>query len=60
VQGKSKKESKTLALIERKNAMDKKKKRNQEYLFKELMPFGGQLDQENRWLRIQEMIPRWQ
>ncbi|MEA1936932.1 MAG: IS5 family transposase [Patescibacteria group bacterium] len=37
--------------------MYKKKERNQEYLFEELMPFGGQLDQANRWLRIREMIP---
>ncbi len=57
MQGKRKKGSKTLALIERKNAMYKKKNRNQEYLFKELMPFGGQLDQKNRWLKIREMIP---
>jgi len=57
VQGKRKNGLKTLALIERKNAMYKKKKRNREYLFKELMPFGGQLDQANRWLRIRETIP---
>ncbi len=37
--------------------MYKKKARNQEYLFKELMPFGGRLDQENRWLKIREIIP---
>lgn len=37
--------------------MYKKKIRNQEYLFKELMPFGGRLDQQNRWLKIREMIP---
>ena len=44
-------------LLKGKNAMYKKKKRNQEYLFQELMPFGGQLDQENRWLKIRKMIP---
>lgn len=28
-----------------------------EYLFKELMPFGGQLAEDNRWLRIKGLIP---
>lgn len=37
--------------------MYKKKQRNQEYIFKELMPFGGQLDKDNRWVRIRELIP---
>jgi len=26
-------------------------------LFKELFPFGGQLDEKNRWLKIAELIP---
>jgi len=26
-------------------------------LFKELFPFGGQLEEDNRWLRIADMIP---
>ena len=26
------------------------------YLFKKLIPFGGQLEKENRWLKIKEMI----
>ncbi len=33
------------------------KNREEKYLFKELMPFGGQLEKENRWLKIKEMIP---
>lgn len=33
------------------------KDRGENYLFKELMPFGGQLEKENRWLKIKEMIP---
>ena len=33
------------------------KNREEKYLFKELMPFGGQLEQENRWLKIKGMIP---
>ena len=33
------------------------KTRDQKYLFEELMPFGGKLDQENRWLKIKAMIP---
>lgn len=37
--------------------MYKKKPRNQNYLFKELFPFGGQLEKDNRWLRIRELIP---
>ena len=31
--------------------------RDQKYLFEELMPFGGKLDEENRWLKIKAMIP---
>lgn len=27
------------------------------YLFSELFPFGGRLDERNRWLRIAELIP---
>ncbi len=26
-------------------------------LFKELFPFGGKLDENNRWLRIADLIP---
>jgi hypothetical protein len=26
-------------------------------LFKELFPFGGQLEEDNRWLRIADLIP---
>lgn len=37
--------------------MYKKKERNQNYLFKELFPFGGQLEENNRWLRIRGLIP---
>jgi len=37
--------------------MYKKKQRKQKYLFKELFPFGGQLDKTNRWLKIREIIP---
>jgi transposase, IS5 family len=33
------------------------KDREGNYLFKELMPFGGQLEKENRWLKIKELIP---
>ena len=27
------------------------------YLFKELFPFGGQLDENNRWLKVAKLIP---
>lgn len=37
--------------------MYRKKKRNEPQLFKELMPFGGQLDEANRWLKIRTLIP---
>jgi hypothetical protein len=37
--------------------MYRKKNRDQNILFKELMPFGGQLDEANRWLRIKSLIP---
>ena len=33
------------------------KARNQNYLFKELFPFGGKLKETNRWLKIKELIP---
>jgi hypothetical protein len=26
-------------------------------LFKELFPFGGQLEEDNRWMRIAKLIP---
>ncbi len=38
-------------------AMYRKKDRSEEYLFKELMPFGGQLAEGNRWLKIKGLIP---
>ena len=34
----------------------KKDKKTQE-LFKELMPWGGKLNENNRWLRLQELVP---
>jgi hypothetical protein len=37
--------------------MYRKKNREQKYLFKELMPFGGRLDEANRWLKIKSLIP---
>lgn len=33
------------------------KDREENYLFKELMPFGGQLEEGNRWLKIKGLIP---
>jgi IS5 family transposase len=33
------------------------KSRDENYLFKELMPFGGQLEGGNRWLKIKALIP---
>ena len=37
--------------------MHKAKDRKTLYLFEELFPFGGKLDENNRWLRISELIP---
>lgn len=37
--------------------MYKAKDRQTELLFQELFPFGGHLDETNRWLRIAELIP---
>ena len=37
--------------------MYKPKDRQTKHLFPELLPFGGQLDENNRWLRIAELIP---
>lgn len=33
------------------------KNRDEKYLFEELMPFGGQLAEGNRWLKIKGLIP---
>lgn len=32
------------------------KDREEDYLFKELMPFGGPLEEGNRWLKIKALI----
>ena len=37
--------------------MYKAKDRKTPYLFEELFPFGGKLDENNRWLRISKLIP---
>jgi hypothetical protein len=37
--------------------MYRKKDRKTIPLFPELSPFGGKLDENNRWLRIAELIP---
>ncbi len=37
--------------------MYKAKDRKTPYLFEELFPFGGKLDEENRWLKIATLIP---
>ncbi|MEK6751103.1 MAG: IS5 family transposase, partial [Chloroflexota bacterium] len=38
-------------------AMYRRKNRDGKYLFEELMPFGGQLAEGNRWLKIKGLIP---
>ena len=37
--------------------MYRAKDREEKYLFKELMPFGGELAEGNRWLKIKTLIP---
>ena len=37
--------------------MYRRKNRDGKYLFEELMPFGGQLAEGNRWLKIKGLIP---
>lgn len=37
--------------------MYRAKDRSEKYLFEELMPFGGQLAEGNRWLKIKGLIP---
>jgi hypothetical protein len=37
--------------------MYQSKDRKTSYLFPELFPFGGRLNEQNRWLRIAELIP---
>ena len=37
--------------------MYRAKDREEKYLFKELLPFGGELVEENRWLKIKKLIP---
>ena len=37
--------------------MYKAKDRQTEPLFEELFPFGGKLDENNRWLKISKLIP---
>ena len=37
--------------------MYRRKDRKTIPLFPELFPFGGELDENNRWLRIAELIP---
>jgi len=43
--------------LRRKEAMYKSEDRKTQMLFKELFPFGGQLDRENEWIKLSEMIP---
>lgn len=45
------------ALLKGVKAMYRWKDRSENYLFKELMPFGGQLAEGNRWLKIKGLIP---
>ncbi len=43
--------------MKRGEAMYRGKDREEIYLFKELQPFGGQLEEGNRWLKIKALIP---
>ena len=48
---------KNRALLQEGNPMYRGKDRQTLPLFPELFPFGGQLDAENRWLKIEPLIP---
>ena len=53
VQGKGAKGlKKACTFLKKGEAMYRGKDRSENYLFKELMPFGGKLDEGNRWIRI--------
>jgi len=49
--------SKTLHFPKEPHPLYKSKDRKTMPLFPELFPFGGKLDEQNRWLRIAELIP---
>jgi hypothetical protein len=55
--GKWAKGLKNRALLKKDKAMYRGKNRDGKYLFEELMPFGGQLAEGNRWLKIKGLIP---
>jgi IS5 family transposase len=48
---------KTVHLYRKDATMYRGKDRQSLPLFKELFPFGGQLDSDNRWLKIAQLIP---
>jgi len=49
--------SKTLHFSRSKNPMYKSQDRKTLFLFPEVFPFGGTLNENNRWLRVAELIP---
>jgi hypothetical protein len=52
------KRPKTLALLKGEKAMSyKSKDRQTGNLFSELLPFGGKLSMENRWIKLHDLIP---
>jgi transposase, IS5 family len=57
VHGKRAKGLKKRALLKKDKTMYRGKNRDETYLFEELMPFGGQLAEGNRWLKIKGLIP---
>jgi IS5 family transposase len=58
LQGFSEKSFKNLALFERRFLiMYRSRDRRTRPLFSELFPFGGSLNEDNRWLRIAQLIP---
>jgi len=57
VQGNRAKGLRNRALLKEDKAMNRGKNRDEKYLFEELMPFGGQLAEGNRWLKIKGLIP---
>jgi len=57
VQEKQVKSLKNRALLKKGLAMYRAKDREEKYLFKDLLPFGGELAEDNRWIKIKGLIP---
>ena len=46
-----------IGLHDGRNKLYRRRDKKTGWLFKELMPFGGKLNDNNRWLKMEELIP---